>query len=303
MSQTRKAKPAGRGFTLVELLVVIAIIGILIALLLPAVQAARERARRTHCSNNLKQLGIAVHLFESVHRHLPPPKLGTQFENRGSTMVVLLPFLEQSATYASYNLEAPIDDPANKPVTSQPISTYLCPSMAIPRSVPLTPCGEYLAPGSYVISSRTKYSAHGKLDGAFANPDPDRPYRLGFQHIKDGTSHTLLVGEIDYGFKDFLWSGCPDYNGAPRWGDTTWADGYWYYAWGHVAAEFPHLFNNTTRYLNPYSARVFRSDHPGGVNFVMVDGSVTFLGTETTPEVRSALVTRNGGELEHGPGA
>jgi hypothetical protein len=172
--------------------------------------------------------------------------------------------------------------------------------MRIPRVVPMTPCGEYLAPGSYVISSRTKYSAHSNLDGAFATPDGTRPYRLGFPNIKDGTSHTLLMGEINFGYQDFTWSGCPEHNDTPKWGDTTWANGYWFYAWGHVSAEFPQLYNNTSKYLSPHSARVFRSDHPGGVSFVLVDGSVRFLTGEATPELRRALVTRNGGEHDTG---
>ncbi len=284
------------GFTLVELLVTIAIIGILTGLMLPAVNTAREAARRLHCANNLKQLGIATHAFEAAHGHLPPPKLGTQFENRGSTLVVLLPYLEESAAYQDYHLEAAVDSPENLKVTSRAISVYLCPSMAIPRSVPNTECGEKLAPGSYVISSRTAYSKHRDLDGAFATPKDSQPYRLGFKHIKDGTSKTLLFGEIDYGHRGYKWSGCPVIDGQPKWGDTTWANGYWFFAWGHMSAEFPQLYNNNDKFLSPYSPRVFRSDHPGGVQFVYLDGSVSFLPDDTAANVRNALVTRAGSD-------
>ena len=120
-------------FTLVELLVTIAIIGLLVVLMLPAVHAAREAARKLQCANNLKQLGIATHAFEAANGHLPPPKLGTQFENRGSTLVVLLPYLEESAAYQNYNLKASVDSLDNLKVTSRTIPVYLCPSMAMPR--------------------------------------------------------------------------------------------------------------------------------------------------------------------------
>lgn len=292
----RRTSHSLRGFTLVELLVVIAVIGMLILLLLPAVNAAREAARRVTCVNNLRQLALASSNFESAQGHMPPPKLGTQFENRGSTLVLLLPFIEESAAFERYNQALAIDDEVNLPITSMPVSTYMCPSMDLHRPVPETRCGESLAPSSYVISSRTAYNKHTNLDGAFATPKDDEPYRLRVDQIIDGTSKTILFGEIDYGFKDYKWTTCPELAGQSQWGDTTWANGYWFYAWGHMSSEFPQLFNNNGKYLSPYSARVFRSDHPGGVNFVFIDNSVHFLPNETSAEVRSALVTRAGME-------
>lgn len=297
-SATRNQK----GFTLVELLVVIAVVGVLVALLLPAVHSARAAARRMKCANNLKQVGLAVQNYYSANQTLPPPKLGGQFQDRGSTFVFLLPYIEQSANFAAYDLEAPIDDPTNTPITSQPISTYLCPSMALPRDAPDATCGEQLAPGSYLISTATTRGrvVAKDLDGAFAGPaDDGRRYHLGMQHITDGASHTLLVGEINYGHRDYLWSGCPRQNGTAKYGDATWAQGYWAYAWGHMSGEYPMLYNNSQQWFPPYSSRVFRSDHPGGVFFAFIDGSVHFIAEDTSPEVRLALVTRAGAELDH----
>jgi prepilin-type N-terminal cleavage/methylation domain-containing protein/prepilin-type processing-associated H-X9-DG protein len=288
-----------RAFTLVELLVTIAIIGVLIALLLPAVQAAREAARRCSCRSNLKQIGLAVQNYQSAQGHLPPPKAGNvQFSTLGSTLVLLLPYLEQSAMFARYDLAKPADDPINLPITGSPVEVYLCPSMVLPRAVPERGCGEVLGPGSYVISSRSEYGLHTRLDGAFANPEPDGAYSLDVRHITDGLSNTLLVGEVNYGHEAFLWQDC-DAAGTTKWGDQTWAGGYWALAWGHMSAKRPHLYNNSSTFFDPDSKRTFRSDHPGGVQFVMLDGSVQFLSNDSDPSVRVSLVTREGGEAAY----
>jgi prepilin-type N-terminal cleavage/methylation domain-containing protein len=303
------------GFTLVELLIVIAIIGVLIALLLPAIQAARESARRMTCRNNLKQIGLAVQNFYSTHRTLPPPKVlsdggglvankylggagsGQRYTELGSTLVLLLPYLEEKNRFAQYDVSKPIDDAVNVGITSEPVNFYLCPSMGLPRDAPARGCGEFLAPGSYLISASTDYNMD--LDGAFASPPINGPYRLGMEHVSDGSSHTLLVGEINYGHFKYVWSNCPGENGKPKWGDHTWAQGYWIYAWGHMSASLPELYNNSTDYLHPDGSRAFRSDHPGGVQFVLLDGSVEFLSNETDPAIRAALVTRAGDESDH----
>lgn len=285
-----------RAFTLIELLVVIAIIGVLVSLLIPAVNSARSAARNVQCKNNLRQIGVAAVNYESVFRTLPPPKAGTQFENLGSTFVLLLPFLEEDNRFQDYDLTKPVDDPRNTAATGGVVETYLCPQMNLPRTVPDLECGESLGPTSYIISTRTKYSNHQKLDGAFKNPPTKGRYDLRTKHIRDGLTKTIFAGEVNYGHRDYLWTDCPEKNGQPKWGDATWADGYWFFAWGHMAAEFPQLYNNSELYAHPLSARVFRSDHPGGVNFVMLDASVRFLTDDTDPELRSALVTRSGRE-------
>lgn len=130
--------PRRHGFTLVELLVVIAIIGILIALLLPAVQAAREAARRMQCGSNLKQIGIALHNYESAHRVLPPaviywpilpPNNGSNRGSPGHTLLALiLPFLEQTAQYDMYRFDLRNLNTLNRNAVEPDISIYQCPS-------------------------------------------------------------------------------------------------------------------------------------------------------------------------------
>lgn len=305
MVQRKRVQNANAsGFTLVELLVVIAIIGILIALLLPAVQAAREAARTCMCRSNLRQVGLATLNYHDTQKHLPPPKIGTKFEDFGSAMVLLLPYLEEGALYSTYDLTKPIADPVNLPVTSGTIAPYLCPTMAPPKLVGIgqgTPFGH----GSYLISTRTKYSKVSenpletdKLpDGAFTTINLGDGYSLGLKDITDGTSHTLFVGEINYAFETHETSPEP----MPTVGETNgafaWAQGYWAVGWGHMAGEAPKLYNNNKTPAAPYSRRTFRSDHAGGVHFVLLDGSVRFLSDDTDPALRNALVTRAGDEI------
>jgi prepilin-type N-terminal cleavage/methylation domain-containing protein/prepilin-type processing-associated H-X9-DG protein len=307
---TSTRRPATRrrgsgGFTLVELLVVIAVIGILIALLLPAVQSAREAARRMSCVNHLKQIGLAAHNYQTTNRHLPPPNLGGKTTNLGSTFVALLPYLEEASLFSSYDPKKEVKHRNNQPITSQTISTYLCPTMTLPRSVPDPQCDEVLAPGSYMISTRTRYAFNSRLDGAFTEPEADGKYDLDFRNIIDGTAKTFLVGEVNYALEDYLWSDCPTKNGSIRWGDHKWAEGYWALAWGHIYWDVYEplkiaLYNLRQRATKDNaSLRVFRSDHPGGANFVFVDGSVHFVPDSIDYPVLRALVTRAGEESDH----
>jgi prepilin-type N-terminal cleavage/methylation domain-containing protein len=294
----RSNSPRG-GFTLVELLVVIAIVGILIALLLPAIQAAREAARRMSCQNNLKQIGLAVQNYAQAQHHLPPPKLGAeQYNKLGGTFVALLPYLEESSRFDQYDQSQDVDAPVNVPITGKPVDVYLCPSMAMNRAMPEEAAGEKVGPGSYMICTRTEYNKYGALDGAFANPADDGRYSLNFKNILDGTSKTLLVGETNFGHQKRLWNGIGELDGTPMWGDQSWAHGYWALAWGHMAANDPSLYNNSLVYKAPMSNRCFRSDHSGGVQFAMLDASVRFLTNDSDPNVRRALVTRAGSECD-----
>jgi prepilin-type N-terminal cleavage/methylation domain-containing protein len=306
---------ARRGFTLVELLVVIAIIGVLVALLLPAIQAGRECARRMSCKNNLKQIGLAVQNYAGSQGHLPPPTASnTQFSRLGSTFVLLLPYLEEANRFARYDMTREAIDPKNLPITSKPIGAYLCPSMVMMREAPINDCDEKLGPASYLISTRTKYDMSAlavipedpnvepeppQLDGAFIIPPSDGNYYLSMKHITDGTSNTLLIGETNYSNQGWLWSGCSGLDGTQKWGEHTWAEGYWILSWGHMASDQPQAYNNSAKYYNLVSRRSFRSDHPSGVQFVMLDGSVQSLSTDSDPIIRDALVTRAGDESNH----
>lgn len=286
------------GFSLVELLVVIAVVGILVALLLPALQAARESARRCSCRSNLRQAGLATLLYHDAQRHLPPPKAGAvaATTDHGGTLVLLLPYLEDSALYASYDPGLPITSPSNRGITGSVIPAYVCPSMTPPHA---SPAGGVRAfgYGSYLISTRERYQPVTNT-GAFDNVQAGKRYRLGLKDIVDGTSSTLLIGEINYPFGDAEPLPSIDSPPAPgQGGGFAWAQGYWILAWGHMAGEAPRLFANNTTMAPPISRRTFRSDHPRGVNFVMLDGSVRFLDDQSDPEVRSALVTRAGQEI------
>jgi len=130
--QIKNTQNARLGFTLVELLVVIAIIGILIGMLLPAVQMVRESARRISCQNKLRQIGLSGLNYESAFGHLPPPKIGTgEFNTLGSTFVILLPYVEQGNRFDQYDLSSPINAPGNVELTSDKLDLYLCPSMQL----------------------------------------------------------------------------------------------------------------------------------------------------------------------------
>ena len=136
------------GFTLIELLVVIAIIAILMALLLPAVQQAREAARRTQCKNNLHQVGVAVHNYHDTYDQFPNANANSSLSG-GSLFVSILPMIDQANSYNVYDFNLANTAPYNVAVTSQQLPFYWCPSASLPRPVPGCSADSGRAPGSY----------------------------------------------------------------------------------------------------------------------------------------------------------
>jgi len=182
------------GFTIVELLVVIAIIGMLVALLLPAVQAAREAARRSQCQNNLRQLGLAVVGHESARQVFPPGTTAGSDnfrEGEHSGFVYLLPYLEQQNLFDAMDLTVPWKDEVNLRVAQTPIETYLCPSS--PSTLGLTG-GLTGAPTDYAFSKGPQAylcsKPHPQWNGMF-----DVNSKIQLAQIKDGLSNTFAMGE------------------------------------------------------------------------------------------------------------
>jgi prepilin-type N-terminal cleavage/methylation domain-containing protein len=321
---TNRSPRGQTGFTLVELLVVIAIIGILVALLLPAVQSAREAARRMSCTNNLKQLSLALHNYHDTTKAFPPgnlncgnwPDCSSNSYNYGGPhlttwSLAILPFMEQQPLYDVYQPEFPTDRSnvaANVQVCQTFIPTQLCPSDENTNKLDRPASGprqfDY-APGSYRALSgvtRTRGGPHFDEGQSLNNRDRGLLHvmygnRWGCEKmssVKDGTANTLVIGE---------------YHTLTRNSRRTfWAYGYTSYNESSITMGSPRVFGlpdydccnnqNGCNFGNHGNdcKRAFASFHPGIVNFALADGSVRGVSITVDRNILAASATIAGGE-------
>ncbi len=321
-------------FTLIELLVVIAIIAVLIALLLPAVQSAREAARRSQCVNNLKQIGLGVHNYHDVWGSLPPG------EGSGavSPNLALLAFVEQQAIFNAFNFgmnERTAWLPAaNTTVNQAMVATYICPSEAYAQR---SSDGLNMWAANYSWNSGTWWPRTQSWDGLFGRTYDDDPAvqpfaksDIGLAKIIDGTSNTLLaaevaVGPLTRGAARTRVSDCYEVRGLSRtstiqqataaadavdWGmgPIPWSGDWRYKGYPWVEGSIWRSWFNTIRTPNKtcvtmddvswwYIMKPASSYHPGVVNAAMADGSVRAFKDSISQAVWMGLSTRAGGEV------
>ncbi len=323
--------PSARGFTLIELLVVIAIIAVLIALLLPAVQAAREAARRAQCINNLKQIGLALHNYESSHGSLPAgyqswPRVGFRDSQTGDWgpgwgwLTTLLPNVEQSPLFNALNTNLPCWDVANSSLVTTSLQVYLCPSAGNSGpTVGVTDINLQLwqnatfARANYVhnVGWNDIWSAPATVDyenqTLGANGVMYRNSHNTFASISDGLSNTVAAGERSPNLADAVWPGVVP--GAKHYSYGTFASsgtggtGINYdNAGSYVGANSGPSIWEDPQIIHPPNSQIGHTDemyslHPGGVTTPMCDGSVHFTKENIRLTVWSSLCSRSFGEV------
>lgn len=294
-----------RAFTLVELLVVMAIVGILVAILLPAVNAARAAARRTQCQNNLRQVGLAIHNFESARQKLPPGQSWTGSRDREGVVdyawsALVLSFMEESAIYDQLDLNESYLHPKNQPAASQSIPTYLCPSTSlrdeerIGDQIPnfndvaglALGCTDYLGisgPDKDELNPSTS-DLYGVQQGTLLgtkgleNWSRREPPKVTIASITDGTSKTLCVSE------------CTG-RGVEKDGDP---NGAW--VSGKNLTHINKGVNSKSAKKSWNDERIF-AEHPSGANGLYCDGSVRLLNESIDEVILRNMCSRNGGEV------
>jgi len=325
----RHSKPRGQsGFTLVELLVVIAIIGILVALLLPAIQAAREAARRTQCINNLKQIGLACQNFHDTYKTLP----ANRWRDKHATwFAAIMPFMEASSEFQLWDFNRQYREPANRRARTVYVPGYFCPSrrgggsegLLIPPTVSgltaqgstgdyagnfgISTSGTNNSPdpttGSYVVDNFGTIVSPRCFSSVNSSPCPNFKSGVAFRHITDGTTKTFLAGEKQVPPTQYAKSVLPD-------GTTTVADESIYegdYVTNHsraAAVAYPPApsgdYEGDGTAGRPFWDFLFGSNHPGVTQFVFCDGSARAVQVDVDLVVYEAAATRNQGETTSG---
>jgi prepilin-type N-terminal cleavage/methylation domain-containing protein/prepilin-type processing-associated H-X9-DG protein len=289
-------------FTLIELLVVIAIIAVLISLLLPAVQSAREAARRAQCVNNIKQLGLALHNYHDVHGRFAPGSIQVTNSNgysyRQPFITSLLPFLEQGNLTSSYNFNVGFQEAPNQTTRAVRVNVFDCPS---DEKIVFTNNGGSISDvkGNYGVNWGQNTYGDQILQAPFA-----LNYGASLAELTDGTSNTFLMSELvqtphpegqpvdTIDRRGRVWSDQPSsHQISTRLAPNSQQPDYGA-CW--VARKAP-CNRNTGNGPNHYIAS--RSRHPGGVNTLLGDGSVRFTKDSISIQTWKALSSRSGGEV------
>ena len=325
-----------RGFTLIELLVVIAIIGILIAILLPAVQYAREAARGAHCRNNLKQMGIALHTYHSAHKSFPSgfisqlanPNWTYQTGNTNSfpddlgpgwsLFALLLPYEELEGVHRTIRLDLPIAAPENTAARRTSIPLYLCPSDSGSKLISCTTCGSPpQAANTPVFMTDAAVCSYVGCLGGGNSTDPNygayeyqpfngvfhRNSQITFGDITDGSSNTIGLGERQSRFVESSWVGVVPgqtvvYNQRtpPQPNFNPPANPPCYNWRPPITAVLVHARSGAPN--DPKgSPASFHGPHTAGCNFLLMDGSTRVITSGVGLPVFRALCTRNNGEV------
>lgn len=294
-----------RGFTLVELLVVIAIIGVLVALLLPAVQAAREAVRRIECSNNMKQIGLAIHLYHNTHNTLPPGAIwdGSEELDRGSILVCLLPFIEQQAIHDALDFKKSIHAqklPDGRKLGQVKIKLYVCPTDGETNWSGVQAASYSASAGSSKVhnilacpcSKGMSWNSFGQAEvNHSSGPFTRQPSLMhtDFAGIRDGLSNTIFFGEVRSKCSDFSRAGWFHSNNGN----------------GLVTTVVP-INSDSCDEANPDGCKRpcnwsftlgFKSQHSDGAQFLLGDGSVRFFNQAIDHWTYQWLGTRNDGKV------
>lgn len=300
-----------RGFTLVELLVVIAIIAILIGMLLPAVQAIREAARRVQCRNHLKQIGLSLQNYHESFSRYPmgwSANIDAGVPGWG-WMSWALPFIEQTNTFNQIDFKLPIDHPSHAQARQQSLPFMLCPSstlanqplIELPEGAYVDPYGPVAFPfavarAQYVGCLGTFVAAEEMEDGEFCPSLTNimgggetldgifyRNSRVKLEHVYDGTSHTIAVGERSGKTFDSTWVGVVHGAAYPAWRILGWT------------GEPPNNKPNSLVHFHGYAQ--FNSAHHGLTHFSLLDGSVQGIRDAIDPEIFKGMGTIRNQEI------